>query len=339
MAKLIKRGKNWYSYFKAGGKRIKRSLGADHTAAKIALGRLVEQHQIRHTTTNLFNPSWIAFKAKYLSYRQGVCKPNTVYWDKLAFAHLEKEFPIAKLDQVNPKVLEALQGKLYQTDMSKGAINKISQCIKGSMRKAAEWGHILPQNWLLVKRVKEPEGRLIWYTPEQCQTLLAKCKGIWLTIALLGIRAGLRRSEIAWLTWDDIDFDRDMIRVAGKEGWQTKSGKSRHIPMAPDLKKHLQAIQNGQDFLFAHDDAALWVMSSYFKKIIKKAGLRGSLHALRHTFGSHLVQRGVPLAVVKELMGHADISTTMIYAHLAPENLKSAIGKLPDFGVTVGVTH
>ncbi len=339
MAKLIKRGKNWYSYFKAGGKRIKRSLGPDHAMAKIALGRMVEQHQLKRTTTNTYNPSWISFKAKYLSYRQGVCKPNTVYWDRLAFEHLEKEFPVVNLNHVNTGVLEALQGRLNQTDMAKGAVNKIILCIKASMKKAEEWGHIQPQNWRLIKRVKEPEGRLIWYTPEQCQVLLSKCKGQWLTIALLAMRAGLRRSECAFLTWEDIDFERNMIRIAGKDEWQPKGGKSRHIPIADDLKKHLQTLPHKAGFLFERDQYALWVISSYFKKIIRKAGLRGSLHALRHTFGSHLVQRGVPLAVVKELMGHSDISTTMIYAHLAPENLVSAIGKLPKFGPPLGVTR
>ena len=52
------------------------------------------------------------------------------------------------------------------------------------------------------------------------------------------------------------------------------------------------------------------------------------IHSLRHTFASHLVMKGVDLPTVQKLMGHADIQTTMIYAHLAPDHLVEAVDKL-----------
>ncbi len=65
-------------------------------------------------------------------------------------------------------------------------------------------------------------------------------------------------------------------------------------------------------------------------KIARKAGIAGltKIHTLRHTFASHLVMNGVDLPTVKRLMGHTDIQTTMIYAHLAPEHLSDAVNKL-----------
>ena len=77
-------------------------------------------------------------------------------------------------------------------------------------------------------------------------------------------------------------------------------------------------------------DFSLDGISQYFiNKILKKVGLRGSLHTLRHTFASHLVQNGVDLYTVSKLLGHSSINTTEIYAHLSPNSFKSALCKLP----------
>ncbi|MCK5127302.1 MAG: tyrosine-type recombinase/integrase [candidate division Zixibacteria bacterium] len=64
--------------------------------------------------------------------------------------------------------------------------------------------------------------------------------------------------------------------------------------------------------------------------IAEKAGIKNltKLHTLRHTFASHLVMKGVDLPTVVKLMGHSDIQTTMIYAHLAPDHLADAVEKL-----------
>ncbi len=66
-------------------------------------------------------------------------------------------------------------------------------------------------------------------------------------------------------------------------------------------------------------------------QIAKKAGIEDltRVHTLRHTFASHLVMGGVDFPTVMKLMGHSDIQTTMIYAHLAPDHLADAVNKLP----------
>ena len=66
------------------------------------------------------------------------------------------------------------------------------------------------------------------------------------------------------------------------------------------------------------------------KRLARGIGISDmTVHALRHTFISHLVMNGVDLVSVKELAGHSDIKTTMRYAHLAPGHLRKSIDKLP----------
>jgi site-specific recombinase XerD len=70
-------------------------------------------------------------------------------------------------------------------------------------------------------------------------------------------------------------------------------------------------------------------MLKNIKAMAEKAGLEGvGVHTLRHTFASHLVMAGVDLATVQKLLGHSSITTTMIYAHLAPDHLRAAVEKL-----------
>jgi site-specific recombinase XerD len=67
---------------------------------------------------------------------------------------------------------------------------------------------------------------------------------------------------------------------------------------------------------------------SHFKLLVENLELSGTLHDLRHTFASHLAMSGVPIPVKKNLMGHLDISTTMIYSLLSPNTYRDAILKL-----------
>src|SRR5206468_684243 len=112
-----------------------------------------------------------------------------------------------------------------------------------------------------------------------------------------------------------------------------KSGRNREIPLSDDALKALKAHRhlrgelvfcaaNGRGLLENECKWPVW-------RTCKRAGLREiGWHALRHTFASHLVMRGVPLKAVQELLGHRDIRTTMRYAHLAPGARREAVESL-----------
>ena len=133
--------------------------------------------------------------------------------------------------------------------------------------------------------------------------------------------AGLRGQEVINLKISDIDFESKTIHIR-----QSKYKKDRIVPlansMAVGLKKYLSA-ENPHNWLFNGKESdgrysvrgLSWVMRENLKKtsITKEV----SLHSLRHSYATHLLEQGLNIVTLKELLGHAIITTTMIYLHVA----------------------
>lgn len=133
--------------------------------------------------------------------------------------------------------------------------------------------------------------------------------------------AGLRSQEAINLKISDIDFERQTIHIR-----QSKYKKDRIVPlaklMARGLRKYfsvehpVQWVFNGKEPDGRYSVKGLsWVM----REALKKTGIKKevSLHSLRHSYATHLLEEGVNILFIKELLGHADIATTMIYLHVA----------------------
>jgi integrase/recombinase XerD len=143
--------------------------------------------------------------------------------------------------------------------------------------------------------------------------------------------AGIRVSELLGLRTGDLDLDGRLIRVKGK------GSKERIVPFgtaaARALERYLREVRPGLDrggskgavFLNQRGTGlsrmAIW---NVVKDAADRSGLekKVSPHTLRHSFATHLLEGGADLAVVQELLGHADISTTQIYTHLDREYLQ-----------------
>ncbi len=341
MAQIIFRRGSWYSDFRLRGKRIRRPLSKDRREAQIALGRLIEKETAEATGRPDKNISWADFKKRYIGYSEGSKRPKSVKRDRAAISALEKAFPLARLDMVTPEILESWKGKRLKDGIGKPTVNRDVNAIKALLHKAEAWGYLEKRNWGSVKEIKTTRRKLYFHTPAELGRLLSLCRGVWRTICLLGARAGLRREEMFMLTWEDVDFERNRLHVTPKDGWEPKDYEQRFIGLAPDLRAHLEEIRpytKGRWVVAEKDGSrpSLAVMSAYFQKLTRKAKLRGSLHILRHTFASHLVQAGESLKVVKDLLGHSSMETTEIYAELAPENIQRAALRLPDIPGSVG---
>ena len=145
----------------------------------------------------------------------------------------------------------------------------------------------------------------------------------------------MRKSELENLEWSDVDFNRCKIKIAVKDDWTPKTNE-REIPINDGLLQALKKQRskaNGSRYVFPDEDGNRIYKNRLlkrFKTLAKRLnfGEVDTIHALRHTFASHLVMKGVDLATVKQLMGHFDIDTTMIYSHLTEKHVNEAVDRL-----------
>ncbi len=143
-------------------------------------------------------------------------------------------------------------------------------------------------------------------------------------VLLLALNTGVRRGELLALAWSDINLDAKMLTVRREHA---KSGKQRHVPLNAEALAVLrqwasQVGDSGSVFGVAS-------VKSAWESLLTAAKIESfRFHDLRHHFASRLVMAGVDLNTVRELLGHADLTMTLRYAHLAPEHLAAAVEKL-----------
>lgn len=334
MSPLRRIGKTWFSDLMIDGKRVRRRLSSDKRIAEEKLSELILDREAHKDGRPRKDMAWSLFLPKYLAYCKGSKSAGTAIRDKAGIGAMAKFLKPRTLADISPEALERFKAHRREKGKGNATINRDMTCIKAMMRRAQVWGYLKEWDGSSVKKLKESRGRLLFYTVEELRRLIAVCNSRyscfydWTTICLLGARAGLRRSEIYWLSWQDVDLERGIISVIPKDGWQPKSGESRHLPIPHDLARHLRKLKRKGQWVIG-DRPALNVMSAFFQKISRKAKLAGNLHTLRHTFASHLVQNGVDLYTVSQLLGHSDVNVTRIYSHLAPHNYAAAVAKLP----------
>lgn len=226
---------------------------------------------------------------------------------------------------------------LKENNLSSSSILRKSASIKAFFRFLLNEGIITSNPASLLKFQNRERKLPSFLSYEEINSLLS-CPDITKN---LGIRdkallellygAGLRVSEIIGLKLDALNLDLGFIRVSGK------GGKERIIPIGKEAIKYLKMYLGIRSmFLNKKDDSqflflnlrgnhltrmAIWKM---LKKYASLAKIRKNIypHIIRHSFATHLLKNKADLRVIQELLGHSDISTTQIYAHLDTNTMK-----------------
>lgn len=142
--------------------------------------------------------------------------------------------------------------------------------------------------------------------------------------------SGLRISELVGLNLEDVDFISGIVKIRGK------GKKERIVPIGEAaltvIRKYLDKRKKQVDAVFLNKNNRRITtrgIRDIVVKYLRVAGIKPgvSAHTFRHSFATHLLNRGADLRTVQELLGHANLSTTQIYTHLTTEKLKSVYDK------------
>ena len=253
---------------------------------------------------------------------------------KLSFRMLEEYLDNLLLKDIESRKIEKFL--MFVHRRAKYSADLYHRTLKASFNKAIQWGYLdvnpfnkikLPKN---VKHIPEFIGeKELTEILDLTEDLIIR--GIFIT----AFYTGLRQSELVNLKWNSIDFNNKIITVRNSSEFTTKSKKERTIPMNKTIVHQMRKLKelSPSDYIFPNSNNYKFhpdTISHKFKKAVRAAKLSEAIHfhTLRHSFASNLVRKGVSLYVVKELLGHEDISTTQIYAHLDNSALVNAVNLL-----------
>jgi len=147
--------------------------------------------------------------------------------------------------------------------------------------------------------------------------------------------AGLRRSELLGLDWDDIDLERRLLRIR-----KAKGGRQRTLPIHPALEPlfvdYLQLrVRDPEQALFTGVQGrrlSTTILAATFRRYAHAAGVterkRVTPHTLRHVFASELLRAGANLRQIQELLGHKHLDSTQRYTHITAHELRGAVKRL-----------
>lgn len=205
-----------------------------------------------------------------------------------------------------------------------------------------EWEWDVP-NPVMGRKPHQGEGRIRWIIRAEAANLIRAAESEKKAPHLpdfieLGLNTGCRKQEMLGLEWRRVDLQERLIYL---EAENVKEGRRSSVPLN---EAAYQAILSRARFRAQHCPGSSWVfcdehgeriasIDTSFATACKRAGIADfHPHDLRHTCAAWLVQAGVPLAEIRDLLRHSTVQVTEKYAHLAPQNVRAAVAVLDGSG-------
>lgn len=335
MAKIKKKNKRWIVDYRVGG--IRKFPSFENRAEAEAFKRsLLLRHIDR--MTDFYEVKEIKLSeaiAHYLNQVTPTKAPRTGDVDRRALGGLAKHFEGKLVNEITLMELEAYQLKRSR-GFSAASVNRHFNVIRHFFRKCEDWDYIKEKPTRKLVNLKSQSNPKRLWTREEVKEFFSLACGWVQDIVFFIYETGVRRGEAVGLTWQDVDFDKNAIRIKSIKGGVSRE---RLIPMTASMRNWFLQKKNTQPLLakpanrvFLDDDGfelQSTRVSTQVHRIVKRMGCEGlGMHGMRHTILTELVQSDVSLEKVRQLAGHSTLKTTEKYLHLKLDDTRSMLETL-----------
>lgn len=283
------------------------------------------------------------FSARYIAEYAKPRKPKSYFTDEIIVKNLNSFFGEYDMSEIPTTIVEKFKfnylNRVRSTHpnspktIQPATVNRALACLSKIFNCAIKWGVIYTKNPVSgVERFQESPGRVRFLEENEIQDILNACDERLRAVVLVALNTGMRKSELRRLSWQDLDFKRNLVKI----GPEQKNGERDFLPLNPTAKETLMRIPRDpkNSRLFDYD----W--GSTFERITQKLKIKDfHFHDLRHTFASYMGMRHVDLNEIRQLMRHKSLKMTIRYTHLSPEYKQDAVNRLSDVFSLKNVTN
>lgn len=268
-------------------------------------------------------------------------RPATAKWTGWVCNRLRLvEYFQKPIDLITIEDVERWRRELAADGLSSRTVDHYLERLKRLFSLCLEWGLIHENPLARVRLGRGHHERVRYLTQEEERALLLAAAPDLRRLITVAIHTGARRGELINLTWDQVDLESRTIRIPATE---TKGKRDRVLYLNEAGHRAVGKRKRGGGYVFPSRRGKRRIDLKRAWKTAIEAAVRGDreagqkacpslagvhFHDLRHTFASRLVMAGEDLYTVSRLLGHASVTQTERYAHLAPDKLQRAVARL-----------
>jgi len=316
----------YYSRNWVNGREFKKSLGKAGIITKETAKQMDEEirRKIRigqYEQVNVIIPTLSEFSSKFIEYQRHVKQKRSWKKDESHMVRINKILGHLKLSEITIKHIDDYKITRVQK-VKPVTVNRELEVFRTLFFLAKSWKKYFGENPVSQSRLIPTESqRIRVLTLDEEDRLLSVCSKHLRPIIDTALLTGMRQGELLALRWDDVNFENNLLTISAKV---SKSKKERRIPISRILRKILleQKLKTSTSFVFVTQEDKPYSQKNFrnLKRTFTTAKLKAKIedfkfHDLRHTAATRMAENGASIIAVQNILGHADIKTTMKYFH------------------------
>jgi integrase len=239
--------------------------------------------------------------------------------------NIKKQLNVTYLTDITPQVITQMVDA-RKKQVANATINRDLMVISSIINKCDLWGYEVPKIKLSKFKLKEKAENVKYLDSwETAQKIIDNAQDHLKPIIYTALYTGLRKGNLLNLKWENLDFKNNTINIKVKDK-NKDGGKNLSIPMIDKLKEILQALPKESEYVFTYKNDRIKDIKKSWHTALEKAEIPyTNFHTLRHTCATWLLKKTGNLKLTQQVLGHADIKTTVKYAHVLDDEKRNAL--------------